>query len=305
MKKITTLLLVLLTLSIFTTNIYAQEETDATESTEEIIATSGITVSPPTIEISQGDLGKKYTIEITNNTESAVTFTASEEYVQRNDQKQTEIIEREDSNMLDFIEEPFSVAPGETYPFTVRVKLSVASTDGIYPAIAFTESGDESDLNISSQIMTVFLVQNFDGEASVDTNIELGSSMVTSSKVTISGDILNDGSKYYRPTGTIKVLKGETVLYEKQLTTQIEGLLFPNESVDYEIEWENDENPFTAFGTYTVEVSISPTPFSATQVARIQYIYIPIELIGAVIGGIVVLVGIGFGITKLKKKKQK
>lgn len=264
----------------------------------------GVSVSPAIQIIQDTDLGKSFDISIKNNTSEELTFTPELSGVVRGESG-TVPVDAAPDGIIDFDENAFVVPTGESYQFPVRVSLTPEVTD-TFPAITFTAASGEDQVALNTSLVSVFLVQNIDGSLGVDSDITLNQPGIAFQPVfSLSGTVFNTGEKFYNPSGTIRVTKDGQTIIEEEITTQIEGLLFPTENKQFEVNWTLDGGFPDAVGNYDIELRVKPNPFEQTHISKTQVTFIPLELL--VVGVpvvIVVLSVIGYLVMQKTRSKQ-
>lgn len=286
------LLFIFVLLLFFTsTPILAEEETVTTDvSLEEVSTDNTITISPSLIIIDENDLGKTFEITIENKTDQQLTLYASEKFVRRKEGKIVPVELEDPGSFLEFNQDDFVVGISQKYVFKVRIKLSIDKFQA-YPAISFSESEKGELLTVGAEILSVFLLQDFDGTILMDTKTVIDQPNIALKKqINVTGDLKNTGEKFFNPAGTVKIFKNETLLYEKQITTQIEGWLFPEESKSFSLSWTNDLPTLESIGNYTIETNIQSFPYSRITTNTINFFFFPSELLLYGIPGITGLV---------------
>jgi uncharacterized membrane protein len=262
-----------------------------------------IEVSPINFVILENDLGQKMPITITNNSNTALTFTITECLAERIDGKIRPIEGEITKSLIEIEESQITVKVGETGTITTRVRIS-ASGDAQIPCVTIAPiEGTPTDISASASFIIPYIVQNFKGEQNLDITVDIGTSgIITSPQITIKGDIRNTGDKFFSPKGTILISKGGVKLEEKEITTQILGLMMPGESKPYEITWTNQLEPFAGIGDYEIDVKISTDQSSNLEVQQLifTYVHTDVILLGSIIG--VALLAITIGVVVLKKR---
>ncbi|KXK26555.1 MAG: hypothetical protein TR69_WS6001000561 [candidate division WS6 bacterium OLB20] len=240
---------------------------------------ASLSLSPAIQIVEEDDLGKTFTIKLTNNTGSDVTITPELTGVVRGEDGKTVPAESVPEDSIDFATEPFTVPAGQTYDFPVRVRLTLSEVD-TFPAVSFTAASGEEQVALNTSLVSIFLVQNVAGSLGIDSDLAVNPGVVAlQPDFSISGSVLNTGGKFYNPSGSIRISRDGQVLHEEEITTQIQGLLFPEESRTFASMWRLDQNFPESIGTYEIEVRITPNPFEQTHVARIQVFYLPLEVL--------------------------
>ncbi|MFQ5493280.1 MAG: hypothetical protein ACE5DX_03930 [Candidatus Dojkabacteria bacterium] len=254
---------------------------------------SGITLSPAIVTVGENEVGSSFELTVTNNTEKRVVLAPELIHFRRTDEGKTEIIDDYNGdNFLEFSTDRIALKPKESKILDVRVKLVIDSVTA-FPGVKFTPISKEEEVAFTTEVATVFLIQDFDGELAVNTDLALSQGIIAvSPDLSITGTILNNGDKFFNPSGTVTVSKDGQTLLEKQITTQIEGLLFPGESAQFETLWSNELSFTESIGTYIVETRVEPSPFTQTFVSRISIFYLPQEIFLLVVPLVIIVGGI-------------
>jgi hypothetical protein len=266
---------------------------------------ANVSVSPSFTYVDKNALGQNFEITVKNTSDKKISIMPVEKSVTIKDGKTIPSSEAVKNSLLEFKAGPFDVDPNTEVKFPVRVKLSVGKISGIFPAVSFTASSGEGNLSVSGELFSVFLIQDFEGSLSADVNVSLTTGTVTVDRnFNINGTVVNNGEKFYNPSGTVTIFKGDQKLYEQQITSDIQGELFPNESKNFMIKWQNELSGLSSIGSYTIQTKITPAPFSQTFVAKVQIFYFPSDLILLVIPVIAVLAIIFVIAKNLRRKAQ-
>lgn len=263
-----------------------------------------LSISPSEIIITENDIGTEYEITLTNNTDKTYTATPTEIAVTRSAVGETLQIETEvESEKLIFASEAVTLSANSSSTITVRTKLDIEQSGEQYPALSFQieEGGEQVDLNF--ELVSIFIVQNFNGNLDLTTDLSIDQNILNTNRVfTVNGKVINTGDKFFNPAGSVKVMKNGQMLAEKQITTQIEGLLFPEEEKEYNISWQNQLGIFQSIGTYTIETTINPLPYGTKTTTQVDLFYIPAQLIIAAAVVAIVVPTIGLISIVIKKR---
>lgn len=264
---------------------------------------TGITISPATTIIYENDFGSEYTITIENNSDSDLSIIPTEKYVQKDESGNIIPIDLKDQEYLDFEREEFTLKSKSRKKVPVRIRLIYKEIKA-YPAVSFKVKGDPKGVTLGSELLSVFVLQNVNGQLNIDTQVNATTGVIFTPEINLEGTIDNVGEKFFNPSGTVAIFKNDQLIYEKQITSQIEGLLFPNESKEFGFSWLNEQNLFDSFGSYRMEVRIKPSPYSQIYGTKINFFYIPVQLLAIIIA---IIAGASISlllVQKLSKKKK-
>lgn len=274
-------------------NIYAQQaNTDG-----------NFTVSPKLNYVDQNQIGKFFTVSIENNSERDITLIAEEIYVTKESVKNEISLSDEEVNtkLLDFDTNEFTVKANDTKEFQIRVKLNARPLQNSFPAVIFKSV--EANESLQREEITIFFLEA-DGDLILNNQLNISITGITAStSIQITGKISNEGEKIFNPSGSVKIYKNGANIYEKQLTSQIEGLLLPGEFVEYYLEWTNSEQSLSGIGQYTIESDITAAPSGKTFVTKTNIFYIPVQAL-AVGGASLIVILVLFLLIKRKTKRK-
>jgi len=266
-----------------------------------------ITFSPTQIVVQETDLGKRYTITITNTSKNDIVFNVEE----RNAKKSKDQLELLDTEVvlkrLEIPTSEFKVKANDKYELVVRVKIYTNESFDAFPSLVIKEKSDPSNqLKILLQTVIPFIVQNTKGESKIENIFSINAQNYTiDPKISILGSVDNKGTKFSNLSGTILILKDGKIIDEREITSQISGLLFPGETRNYKIDWTVSQDYFEGLGEYTLESRVNNDETSNTSVMKISYIYIPQNLIIATLGSILGLTLLIIIINIIVKKVKK
>lgn len=266
-----------------------------------------IAFSPSQITVKESDLGKKYTISITNSTSSDYTFTTEEKSVKKTDNSLEILDTTPITRRLEIASSEFKVKSNSKFELQVRVKIFSNESFEALPALLIKEKADpKNQLKVLIQSVIPFIVQNKNGIFKIDNNFSINAQNYTlDPKVLISGTAINNGTKFCNLSGSVLLSRNGSIIDEKEITSQISGLIFPNEKRNYSNEWNISKDFFEGLGEYTIESRINNDETDTTSVMKISFIYIPKNLILTGVGtiiGIGLIVGVIAVIKKSKKK---
>jgi P pilus assembly chaperone PapD len=266
-----------------------------------------ITFSPTQIIVKETDLGKRYTITITNSSNTDYVFNVEE----RNAKKSADQLELLDTDVvlkrLEIPTSEFKVKANDKYELVVRVKIFTNESFDAFPSLVIKEKSDPTNqLKILLQTVIPFIIQNTKGESKIENSFSISAQNYTiDPKISIVGTVDNKGTKFSNLSGTILILKDGKIIDEKEITSQISGLLFPGESRNYKIDWTINQDYFDGLGEYTLESRVNNDETSNTSVMKISYIYIPQNLIIVTLGGVLGLALLVIVINIIVKKIKK
>jgi hypothetical protein len=266
-----------------------------------------ISFSPSQIIVKENELGKRYTITITNTSNTEYTFNVEEKNVKKTSDK-LELLDTE--VVLKRIEIPiseFKVKANDKFELSVRIKIFSNESFESFPSLVINEKANPlTQTKILFQAVIPFIVQNTKGESKIENVYTINAQNYTiDPKISILGTIENKGSKFSNLSGSILILKNGKIIDEKEITSQISGLFFPGETRNYSLDWTITQDYFDGLGEYTVESRVNNDETSNTSVMKISFMYIPKNLIIVAIGslvGIVLLIGL---ISIVKKSRRK
>lgn len=268
-----------------------------------------ISFSPSQIIVKENDLGKKYTITITNSSPVPYTFTTTEQLIKTDNTVSTILPIVITNKRLEIAKNEFTVNANSSYELIVRVKIFTNETFESFPALILKEKAtNNNQINVLLETIIPFIIQNTKGESKIDSILSINVQNYTlDPKLIVEGTISNVGTKFFNVSGTVVISKNDVRVAEKELTSQIQlsGLFFPQDTRNFMVDWTNDKEYFDGLGEYTVESRITNDETNKTIVNKITFIYIPKNLL---LLGIGVLSGIGIimiSVTIIKKIVKK
>jgi hypothetical protein len=264
---------------------------------------SNIEVSPSNFVVLENDLGKKLLISIKNNTTQEQKFTIQECISIKENNSIKPLEEAITKSAIEIDENALTIKAGATGSITTRVRISASGGDKI-PCVIIKPQGQQTqDVGASTSFVVPYIIQNFKGEQKFEISMDIGKSgIVTDSSLTITGSLKNTGDKFFTPQGTVIISKNGTKLAEKEITTQINGLMLTQESKTFSVKWDNALQGFDAMGEYKIEVKISTDQAAKTTTKQIIFNYIPQDLILIAVIAVIALLLILVGLLVLKKK---
>jgi hypothetical protein len=268
---------------------------------------TAITFTPSQIIVKENDLGKRYTITVNNPSEKPYTFIAEEQKVKIEGETLT-ITTEETEKRLEISKNEFTVEAMSKAEIIVRVKIFTNENFDSFPALILKEKAGKTDkIDVLIQAIIPFIVQNTKGESLLDSTMSINAQNYTiDPNLIIDGTVSNLGSKFFNPAGIIVISKNGVKIDEIEITSQIEGLFYPNDVRTYKIDWINDKDYLEGVGEYTVESRITNDETNNVTVNIITFIYIPknlILLVGGILSCIILLIGT-IKIIKIVLKKK-
>ena len=299
MKKLQILFILI---SLFTLNPFITNPVNVRAQTPEISGTpenseTGLIISPNVLIIDDKDQGKTFTVKITNNSEENYKLAIAETRVIRDQEgRMVPVSAKNDENFLELNASELTLAAKSEVSFKVRLKLSVKITDN-YPGVIISrslankeKSQNESGAVIINSIIIPVLTQNFQGELKVDNNLSIDYSVLSNNNsFKVLGELVNIGDKFFEPSGSLNIYKDGVKLYEHQFTSQVQGLLFPEEKKAYSYTWINNLDILRKIGNYTFESRVYVASVNKTFVSKVQLFYLPIDILLLLLAGALVL----------------
>ena len=245
---------------------------------------AGITISPSIIIIDDQDRGKVQEIKVTNNTDEDFSFEVSETTVIKSDQgKILPVNKKITEPMLDLNQNLLTVPKHSEAILKVRVKISAKAEGEAYPGVMLTRNNTNEANKTATVIINSFVIgvilQNYESELKADNDLRIDYSILSfNSNFKVLGELNNTGGKFFDPNGSIIIYKEGVKIYEKQITSQIQGLIFPNEKKSYLVDWLNNLNILKKIGNYTVESRVNVASIDKSFVSKVQFFYLPIDI---------------------------
>ncbi len=302
MKKTLSSILITVIFAITSSYTVFAEETEPVTST-------GITVSPGRVIMQINDYGKTYAFTIENNSGADVNFIITEGLITQTEEGTTMPLNEEvTKSFVEILTPEVSVKNGASAEIKVRSRIIGNDTTLRFPAIIIkAEAEKNSNLGINYEMYIPFIAQNTNGILSMNAETSIDANAFSfNPTLKIDGKITNDGDKFYNPSGTIAILKDGVKINETEITTQITGLLLPERSRSFTYTWVNDNaDVITSFGEYTIETRVTSDISDKIYGSRINFFYIPMNLIYIVAGIILLLVVIVLTIKIVKSKQKK
>lgn len=254
------------------------------------ITESSLEVTPTQVVMQVNDLGKTYTFNLKNNTDTSLVLVLSEASVTQNeDGTVSASAQAATKTYLEISKTLVNLSARGTATASVRTKITSIEASTSLPALKLQQQGATSGY----AIYIPFVMQPTTGKLSMNTNLEVNADGFTFiPELKISGSVDNNGDKFFTPTGTVVVLKNGEKLTEQPITNQLSGILFPAKEKAFEIDWTIPDNGFESAGEYIIETRIGNDLSDKVTVSRINFVYIPKQLLylaGGVIGGLIVL----------------
>lgn len=269
----------------------------------DVYASDLITISPETIRVGETDIGKTYTITITNGTSDKIKLKA-EEIRLIADSVEVDESEFSESALEIFVDE-FEIEPGKSYEHKLRIKFISGDFTSSFPGISYTNIEDNV-IDLSYEKNIPVFIQNRTGEYKADIELTLNHENITTDpNILVSGSITNSGNKFFEGTLLLNIYKNNEIVEEADLTEQIEGLMFPEDSKEFEFSYDISNTSWQDYSEYKVEIKLSNDINSNTKVASINLMFIPLETVYVAGGAILALIFIIFSLFFYKKKNNK
>lgn len=307
MKKIIlTIFAIILLGSASNINTYAEEvfEEPMLETNSE---KKGITISPSRVIMQINDYGKTYTFKLNNNSGSTAYFLISEGLVTQDENGVTIPLNEEvEKSFLEVLTPEITVEDSEVAEIKIRSRIIGNDTTQKFPAIIIKSDAEEgSNVGINYEMYIPFIAQNTTGDLSMNTVTKIDADAFSfNPKLSIIGSVINDGDKFINPSGTIAIFKDGVKIYEKEITSQIRGLLMPGIAKGFSLEWTNEnDDPISALGEYTVETRTTSDLSDKIYGSRINFFYIPIILV-YILAGLITTIVITVIVVQVVKKRN-
>jgi hypothetical protein len=259
-------------------------------------AENSIKVYPASLIVNEKDVGKDVAITIENNTSASMDFSITEIQVQKTDnnisplENKIEGIKRQ----FEFDQTTITVAPNSKRDFTMRIKLTISSNKNIFPAVSIKPATPGT---VQSEFIVPFFVQTFNGTYVLDNDMSAGDySFITSPEITVKGTVKNSGQKFFDPRGTVTISKNDTRIAELEITTQINGMLLPGESRNYELKYKFPDQ-IKDLGQYTIESKVNSDLSDKSVIVKTSMVFVPIAAF-VLAGGIIMGLAIAFFLGK-------
>ena len=289
MKKIQIILILILFLwlfpPVFSSSTVTAQSPETSNTSDE--SESGLIVSPSVLIVEDKDQGKTFTVKITNNSAETYQLSIAETRIIRSEEgRLVPVTSDKDKNFLEINASELTLTPNSEESFRVRLKLSAKITDR-YPGILISrsttnkkKSSSESGAVIINSIIIPVLTQNFQGELKADNNLNIDYSVLSpNNSFKVTGELANTGEKFFDPSGSLSIYKDGVKLYEHQITSQVQGLFFPEEKKSYNFTWLNNLDLLQKIGNYTFESKVNAVSANKTFVSKVQFFYLPIDIL--------------------------
>lgn len=266
-----------------------------------------ISFSPTQVIVRENELGKRYTITVTNTSSTEYTFSVEEKNAKITDNN-LELLDTETTlKRLEIPVTEFKIKANDKYELIVRAKIFTNESFDSFPSLIVKEkTNPQSQTTAQFQTIIPFIIQNTKGESKIENSFTVNAQNYSiDPKISILGTIENKGTKFCSLSGTIVILRNGKIIDEKEITSQISGLLFPNETRNYSIDWTVNQDFFDGLGEYTIESKVNNDETSNTSIMKISFMYIPKNLIIATMGSLIGIVLVISIIRVIKKSKQK
>jgi len=207
----------------------------------------------------------------------------------------------------------FSLKAGETKNISVNISIpSSAAGGGYYGAVRFAPASTDGGKNVtlSASVGSIILVR-VPGDIKDDMTISSfdvrrGKDGVSGSSFFVTNKDLysvvrfhNSGNVHEQPFGKVQLLKGSKVIQETEINTATpKGNVLPDSTRRFDVKLDK----VGAFGKYTVQGNFGYGSNGQLLSATTSFWVIPLPLIVTVIGVIIVLLALIFGLPKAIKR---
>ncbi len=139
---------------------------------------------------------------------------------------------------------------------------------------------DSSDnIDIGQQVIATFVLENEAGNVGMDVKVEVNRKNIFTDEFMVTGEIMNSGERIITPSGSILIRKGDKRLTEVEITTDINKSLLPGQTITFERELSlKNDDLFELLGSYTIETTVTPNPFTSYTNEMKTIFIIPIEI---------------------------
>jgi len=274
---------------------------------QETTPSGAITISPSVNYIYENDYRKDITITVKNDSTEKITFNLIEKSLEAIKLGESQLQIGDSKNYLIIKSANLTLEPQTEGTVIVSVKSSVKTYD-YYPALMFEiqDAAQKDKLNLNAEIYSLFILQNKTGELAIDLNTAVKKDLpfVYAKNMEFDGKIINTGQKFFDPQGSITITKAGKSVYEKQITTEIAGMLYPNKERIFSLKWQPSLSLLNRIGVYEVTTQVKPSPYEEQTTQKITVVYIPQEILisGASVLGLLIIGFLAWTFIPRKKK---
>jgi len=296
----------IITLAFFISTIASVEAEDLLSiSTEEII-------------VKETDLGRTYSIELTNKSDKDIFIKAEEIVVERSktgnfvkkDLATTNTTnDQEASKSLEIFQTSFKIKPGEKIEHKVRIKFSSKNFSFEYPGINYIVYSDSAyKAMVNDDNFVPFIVQSLSGEYKMDLNVNISNQDITTDQtIHIIAEVANTGSKFFSPEGSIAIYKGDVLIAELNVSDFMPDRMYPTDNIIIEKDLSIPGDKIDSIGEYTVKFTTQNDFIEKGKTISMTFMFVPTQIFyiagGAI--GLIVIVTIIISIIQKKKSNSK
>ena len=293
---------IIITLSIFISTI-------ATVKAEELLS-----ISTDEIIVNETDLGRTYSIELTNKSDKDIFIKAEEIVVERSKtgdfvKKDVEANDQETSKSLEVFQTSFKIKPGEKIEHKVRIKFSSKNFSFEYPGINYIVYSDSAyKTMVNDNNFIPFIVQSLSGEYKMDLNVNISNQDITTDQtIHIIAEVANTGSKFFSPEGSIAIYKGDVLIAELNVSDFMPDRMYPTDNIIIEKDLSIPGDKIDSIGEYTVKFTTQNDFIEKGKTISMTFMFVPTQIFyiagGAI--GLIVIVTIIISIIQKKKSNSK
>ncbi len=277
-------------------------------STKTVRAEASLTLSPEEITVKETDIGKTYTIKVTNPTEKDIYVKAEEISVTRLSGGDFEVQKttKDSTKSLEMFKETFTIKPNETIEHKVRVKFSSKNFVSEYPGIQYSLYSDNSfKTMVKDDKYIPFIIQSLSGEYKMDINLDITNQDITSDTlIHVRAEVANTGSKFFTPEGKISIYKGGTLITEVEINDLLPTRMYPTDNIVIDKDLTISDEKLDSVGEYTVKFTTKNDLLEKGKTIEMTFMFVP-KLIYYLAGGLVaaiILVTIVISVIQKRKK---
>ncbi len=292
----------IITLSIFISTI-------ATVKAEELLS-----ISTDEIIVNETDLGRTYSIELTNKSDKDIFIKAEEIVVERSktgdfvkkDVATTNPNDQETTKSLEIFQTSFKIKPGEKIEHKVRIKFSSKNFSFEYPGINYVVYSDSAyKAMVNDDNFVPFIVQSLSGEYKMDLNINISNQDITTDEtIHVIAEVANTGSKFFSPEGSIYIYKGDVLIAELNVSDFMPKRMYPTDNITIEKDLSIPGDKIDSVGEYTVKFTTKNDFIENGKTISMTFMFVPTQIFYIAGGAIGLIAIVTIIITIIQKKKS-
>ena len=266
------------------------------------------------IIVKETDLGRTYSIEITNKSDKEVFLKAEEILVERTNtgefvKKTIEANNEGSAGSLEIFQSTLKIKPGEKIEHKVRIKFSSKNFSTDYPGINYVLYTDSSYKTVENDSYYIpFIVQSLSGEYKMDLNIDItNQDITTDTTIHVVAEVANTGSKFFSPEGSISIYKGDELIAELSVADLFPKRMYPTDNIVIEKDLSIPGEKIDSVGEYTVKFTTKNDFIEKGKTIAMTFMFVPMQILyiagGAI--GLIVIITIIISIIQKKKAVQK